>query len=231
MKQSYYAIQRADDSANIYIFGDIVPVEIFEEDVSANRIVKQIGDLDVGTLHVYIDSYGGSVSEGWAIYNALREHPATVNTYGSGFVASAALYPFLAGDNRYASSLSAYYLHQVMISVQGYPEELRTAANEAELFTDIGINAFVERTNMDAQTVRELMEKETWLTPMQALEYGIATAVTADNVQKYTQNARQQILQRLFTENTTKDTKERNKPPKRQTTNTIMNMFTDILNA
>ena len=55
-----------------------------------------------------------------------------------------------------------------MISVQGYPEELRTAANEAEMFTDIGINAFVERTNMDEKTVRDLMENETWLTPMQA---------------------------------------------------------------
>lgn len=75
-----------------------------------------------------IDSYGGAVSEGWAIYNALLQHPAKINTYGDGFVASAALFPFLAGDNRYASNLSAYYLHEVLVSACGYADDLRAAA-------------------------------------------------------------------------------------------------------
>ncbi len=230
MSKSYYVIQSAEKSADIYIFGDIVPVEMFKEDVSAKSIVEQINRMDVETLNVYIDSYGGAVSEGWAIYNALRKHPATVNTYGCGFVASAALYPFLAGDNRYASNLSAYYLHQVMISVQGYPEELRTAANEAEMFTDIGINAFVERTNMDEKTVRDLMENETWLTPMQALEYGIATSITTDNTQKYTQSARSQILQQVVKKHVAKTVEIEKKTPEKQTSINIMSMFAKILN-
>ena len=137
----------------------------FDGDVSANSLEKQIKDLDVDEIRVHIDSYGGAVSEGWAIYNALRQHPAKVITYGDGFVASAALYPFLAGDERIASNLSAYYLHQVMVSAEGYADELRAAANEAEMMTEIGINAFVERTKMAADDVRALMEAETWLSP------------------------------------------------------------------
>lgn len=194
MKQ-YYAIQKAGTAADIYIFGDIVPFAWFEGDVSANSFVKQIKELDVDVLNVHIDSYGGAVSEGWGIYNALREHKAHVNTYGDGFVASAALFPFLAGDARYASTLSAYFLHQVSVGVVGNATELRSAADEAAMLTDIGISAFTDRTNMDEATVKSLMEAETWLTPNQALEYGIATAITADATPRQMQTIKRDILQ------------------------------------
>ena len=76
----YYAIQQLDRVADIYIFGDIVPLKFFESDVSAAGIVGEIKDLAVDEIRVHIDSYGGTVSEGWAIYNALRQHPARVVT-------------------------------------------------------------------------------------------------------------------------------------------------------
>lgn len=196
----YYAIQQANRAADVYIFGDIVKYEWFEGDVSAAGIVNQIKDLDVDEINVYIDSYGGAVSEGWAIYDALIRHPARINTYGMGFVASAALYPFLAGDSRYASSLSAYYFHEVMIEAAGYAEDLRAAADEAEMLTDIGISAFTERTRMTAEEVRELMAKETWLSPAVALEYGLATAITADTAPRYAQNAKKKVMQMLTAE-------------------------------
>lgn len=196
--KKYYAIQQAERAADIYIFGDIVPFEWFDGDVSANGIKNQIEALDVDEIRVHIDSYGGAVSEGWAIYNALRQHPARVVTYGDGFVASAALFPFLAGDERIASNLSAYYLHQVSVAAQGYAEELREAADEAEKMTEIGINAFVERTGMTADEVRELMEGETWLSPTEALERGLATAIKEDSAVPVVQNAKKTILQRVL---------------------------------
>lgn len=194
----YYAIQQLDRVADIYIFGDIVPFEFFDGDVSAAGIVDEIKDLVVDEIRVHIDSYGGAVSEGWAIYNALRQHPAKIVTYGDGFVASAALYPFLAGDERIASSLSAYYFHQVMVSASGYADDLRAAADEAEKMTEIGINAFVERTGMDADQVRQLMEAETWLDPSKALEYGLATSIHKDEGLPVAQDAKKSIMQRLL---------------------------------
>ena len=97
MRHTYFAVQQLEKSADIYIFGDIVRQEKSERDVATNGIIGQIKALDAEKINVYIDSYGGAVSEGWAIYNALREHPAQVDTYGMGFVASAAVFPFLAG--------------------------------------------------------------------------------------------------------------------------------------
>lgn len=196
--KKYYAIQQVDRAADIYIFGDIVPWELFPGDVSANGIVEQIKSLDADEIHVHIDSYGGSVSEGWAIYNALRQHPAKVTTYGDGFVASAALYPFLAGDERVASNLSAYYFHRVAIATEGYADELRKAADEAEQMTEIGISAFVERAGMDEGEVRSLMEAETWLTPAQALERGLATSVTADAALPIAQAVKRTIMRQVL---------------------------------
>lgn len=212
MRHTYFAVQQLEKSADIYIFGDIVRQEKSERDVATNGIIGQIKALDAEKINVYIDSYGGAVSEGWAVYNALREHPAQVDTYGMGFVASAAVFPFLAGENRYASNISAYYLHQVMIGVAGYAEDLRAAANEADMMTEIGIHAFVDRTNMNADTVRELMRAETWLTPDQALEHGIATAILADTAPKYTQDAKRAIMQSLFQTKPPREKQEKQKP-------------------
>lgn len=198
MAKQYYAIQQAERIAELYIFGDIVPFELFDGDVSAHGIVEEIKNLDVDVINVHIDSYGGAVSEGWAIYNALKFHSAKVNTYGDGFVASAALYPFMAGDNRYASNLSAYYFHQVMISASGYADDLRAAADEAEMMTEIGINAFTDNTRMSADEVRELQKLESWLTPAEALEKGIATAILADSAPKYTQDAKRRAIHSVF---------------------------------
>lgn len=197
--RKFYAIQQLDRGADIYIFGDILSYPWTEQgEASGMSIVNQIKNLDVDEIRVHIDSYGGSVSEGWAIYNALRQHPAKIVAYGDGFVASAALYPFLAGDERIASSLSAYYFHQVLVTASGYADDLRAAADDAEKMTEIGINAFVERTGMDADQVRQLMEAETWLTPAQALDYGIATSITQDTALPVAQDAKKAIMQRVL---------------------------------
>lgn len=194
----YFAIQQLERSADIYIFGYIVPFAMLDEEVSAKSIVNQIQDLDVDEIRVHIDSYGGSVSEGWAICNALRQHPAKIITYGDGFVASAALYPFLAGDERFASNLSAYYFHQVAVSAEGYASELRAAANEAEMMTQIGIRAFVDYAGMSAEEVQSLMDSETWLSPDQALEKGLATAIYKDEVLGIAQDAKRAIMQQVL---------------------------------
>lgn len=197
--KQFFAIQQLDRGADIYIFGDIVSYPWAElGEASGMSIVNQIKNLDVDEIRVHIDSYGGSVSEGWAIYNALRQHPAKIVAYGDGFVASAALFPFLAGDERIASSLSAYYFHQVMVAASGYASDLRAAADEAEKMTEIGINAFVERTGMDADQVRQLMQAETWMTPAQALDCGLATSITSDGALPIAQDAKRAVMQRVL---------------------------------
>lgn len=229
--RKFYAIQQLDRGADIYIFGDIVSYPWTEQgEASGMSILNQIKNLDVDEIRVHIDSYGGSVSEGWAIYNALRQHPAKIVTYGDGFVASAALFPFLAGDERIASSLSAYYFHQVMVAASGYASDLRAAADEAEKMTEIGINAFVERTGMDADQVRQLMEAETWLTPAQALDYGLVTSITQDAALPVAQDAKKAIMQRVLNPPKEKtETKPEEKPKEEPAEKTLMQALAEII--
>ena len=66
----YYAVQQMGREADIWIFGDITRYPMDDSDMSAGRLVDKIAELEADALNVHIDSYGGSVSEGWAIYNA-----------------------------------------------------------------------------------------------------------------------------------------------------------------
>lgn len=197
----FYDITQQGKVADIYIFGDITSYP-YQDHKSAGSIIREIQELDADEIHVHIDSYGGSVKEGWGMFNALREHPAKVITYADGFVASAALYPFLAGEQRHASPVSAFYLHKVGGGAHGYAEDLREAADDLDKLTEIGIQAFVEVTGTDEKKILELMQKETWLDPKQALELGICTDVTGQTAnQRYTQSVRSKILQALTTPN------------------------------
>lgn len=222
----FFAVQQAGRQADLYIFGDITPYRWVENDVSAMSLAQQLKSLDVDQINVHIDSYGGSVSEGWAIYNTLLQHPAKVVTYADGFVASAALYPFLAGDQRVASTLSAFYFHEVMTGAEGYAKDLRAAADMAEFMTDVGLNAFTERAGMDGDEVRQLMAAETWLDAWVALEKGLVTMVEADAGQKFAQSAKQAVMAR-FVQSTppTGDPPPPPPPEDKPKSNTILQMF------
>lgn len=197
MGKCYNFRQEVPGVAELYIFGDINEKDMYDSDVPATGFAAELERITAPEINVHIDSYGGDVSAGWTMFNLLRRHPAKIRTYGDGFVASAALYPFLAGDERIASNVSAYFLHQVMTYAQGYADDLRRAADEAERITDIGINAFVEITRMDYDTVLNMMKAETWLTPDEALSYGIATSIVNDGMSQYAQSVKRQIMQKL----------------------------------
>lgn len=201
MNKPYYSITQQAREADIYIFGDITSYPYKAGDHSAGSLVRAIQELDADVINVHIDCYGGSVKEGWGIYNALKQCKAIVNTYADGFVASAALYPFLAGVNRYASSVSAFYLHEASTYASGYASDLREAADDIEKITNVGIQAFVETTGTSEEKIKDLMQKESWLDPNEALNLGIATAITGVvKSQGYTQSVRQSIIQALRSE-------------------------------
>lgn len=194
-------ILRLDQSAEVYIFGDIVSSQWFEDETSADSFRRELQDLasdGVTRLNVHVDSYGGAVSAGWAIYNVLKDFPGSVDTFADGFVASAAVYPFLAGKNRYANPMSAFFLHQAWTYADGNADELRKAADDIEKFNAIGLEAFAA-AGMDKEKILELEKQETWLNASEALELGLATEIIdrTDGEDSAQQSVRGLILQAL----------------------------------
>lgn len=221
----FYEIEQKGEIADVYIFGDIADYPSAEYgEVSANSFRAELKGIKAQTIRLHINSYGGSVPEGWAIYNTLLEHPARVVSYADGFVASAALYPFLAGDERHTSELAAFYLHEAQTVAGGYASDLRRAADDLDIITGIGKQAFVTRAGMDAEKVDALMAQETWLDAKQALELGIATVLDkAGDGGGVSQSAQRAILQKIFA--TAKNPAEPEKQTKEKTENKIKNFF------
>lgn len=191
---------RAGQSAELYIFGDLVSERWYEDETSPNSLRKQLEQLlkdGVTELDLHIDSMGGDVSAGWAIYNLLKDWRGTVNSFADGFVASAAVYPFLAGKTRAASPVSAFFLHKAWMLAAGNADELRKQADDLEKINDIGLEAFAA-AGMDREKIRELEDRETWLSAQEALELGLATEILDRSEETGTQQSvRAMIVQTL----------------------------------
>lgn len=199
MPKPYFDIQQFGEQADIYIFGTITSFQTDETETSAYSLVQQIKALqNAAELNVHIDSYGGSVSEGWAIYNTLRDSKARITSYADGFVASAAIYPFMAGQERIASNLSAFYFHPATNGATGYAEDLRKAADNLDQLTEIGLGAFVN-AGMAEQDARELINSKSWYSPETMLEKGIVTSIRkAESSSGVAQSAQELIVQQLL---------------------------------
>lgn len=199
MPKPYFDFQQAGEQADIYIFGDITSFPCVESDVSAFRLARQLEQSEnLAEINIHVDSYGGEVSEGFAIYNAIRNKNAHVKTYADGFVASAAIYPFLAGDERVANNVSAFYFHPVIGGQYGYAEDLREAADELDKLTEIGLGAFTA-AGMKEQAARDLINSKTWYAPEAVLEMGLATSIQKQSNSKTAmQSVRSLIVRQML---------------------------------
>jgi ATP-dependent Clp protease protease subunit len=121
MKRDYFSLVKNENEATINIYGDIASWA-WEElgEMSSNILSKQLESLgDVSKINVYINSYGGEVAEGLAIYNALRRHNAKVITYCDGFACSIASVIFMAGDERVMNEASLLMIHNAWTNASG----------------------------------------------------------------------------------------------------------------
>ena len=181
--KKYYSMVLNENEADIYIFGDIVEDWEkewgFESDVSGLSLVNDVKDLDVDVINVHINSYGGVVSEGLAIYNTLKNHKAKIRTIVDGFACSAASVVFMAGDERIMNDASVLMIHNAWTRVSGNAAELRKQADDLETITQASIEAYKARANIDEAKIKELMDAETWILPSEAVEWGFATSIIA----------------------------------------------------
>ena len=130
----YYSLYQEEKKADIYIYGDITSWPCYEDEVSSYTLSKELQELgDVEEINIFINSYGGEVAEGLAIYNALKRHNAKINTYVDGFACSIASVIFMAGDNRYMSDTSLLMIHNAWTFTQGNAEELKKQIGRAHV--------------------------------------------------------------------------------------------------
>lgn len=167
-----------------------------ENDVSASNLSKRLEELgDVNDITVYINSYGGEVAEGLAIYNSLKRHKATITTVCDGFAASIASVIFMAGDKRVMNDSSLLMIHNAWTVVSGNAQELRKQADDLEKITSASIVAYKSHSTLSEEEIKALMDNETWITPDEAMEYGFATSVETSEAKAASQSAKKRLFE------------------------------------
>ena len=181
MKERFYQlINVSEDSATLYIYGDITSIKWFENDVCVYDLAKEIGELNGKALTVRINSYGGEVAEGLAIYNLLKSYAGEVTTICDGFACSAASVVFMAGAKRIMPRSSLLMIHNAWTWASGDADDLRKAADDLEKITQPSVDIYTSVSNLDADEIKSMMDAETWIDADEALDYGFATEISEE---------------------------------------------------
>jgi len=198
-EKRFFQLMKTGANADLYIYGDICAWAIEElGEQSGVTIVNQLKELEADQINVHINSYGGDVAEGLAIYNALKQHPAKITTICDGFACSAASVVFMAGDERIMNPASLLMIHNAWTSAVGNATDLRKAADDIETITQASVEAYKMVANISEDEIKRLMDAETWILPADAVAYGFATGIAdAEETDEPQQSALSLIISKL----------------------------------
>ena len=174
MTRTFFQLVKNND-----VYGDIAKRWWDDDATDSSSLSKQLEEIgDVSQINVHINSYGGEVAEGLAIYNALRRNGAKIRTTCDGFACSIASVIFMAGDERVMSDASLLMIHNAWTSAYGVnAADLRKLADDMDAITQASKNAYMSRVNIDEKRLGELMDAESLILPADAIEMGFATEV------------------------------------------------------
>lgn len=136
----------------------------------------------VSTINVDINSPGGSVFDGFSIYNALKAHPAQKNVKISGIAASIASVIAVVGDTVEMPENSMMMIHKPMIPFMSMvnSDVLRKNAETLDKFEEGILSAYRNRMNVEDQEITDMMRNVTWFTAAEALDAGLADKISEE---------------------------------------------------
>ena len=186
MRKNMWEIkQQADpNTLDLYIYGDVEgdgydwwEDEVIRSETSANTFREELAKYPgVTQINLYINSYGGSVFEGTAIYNQLRRHSAHKTVYVDGFACSIASVIAMAGDEIIMPRNALMMVHNMWMGVCGNAAELRKAADDLDKINEAGREAYLQKAGdkLTPEMIAQMEDDETWLTAEECIQYGLA---------------------------------------------------------
>lgn len=162
--------------------GPVAEVRIYDVigffGVTAEDFANEIADITAPEIVVGINSPGGDVFDGIAIFNSLRVHPARVTTRVDGLAASAASVIVQAGDERVMLTASQMMIHAAWGIVIGTAGDMREFADLLDRQTDVLAGIYASRAGVDPAHFRAILRRgDTWYSDHEAVEAGLADQV------------------------------------------------------
>lgn len=178
---SYSMKAKTEDAADVYLYDiigdswDGTTAKQFANDLKALGVMK--------TLNIFINSPGGSVFDGVAIYNVLQRHEAKKNIHIDGIAASIASVVAMVGDTITIAKNGMMMIHDPWAFAMGTAEDMRKAADSLDKIKDVIIQTYVDRTKQKSEDVATMMSNETWFTADEAVAAGFADEVSDKEVE------------------------------------------------
>lgn len=193
-------VQAADkeDERTISVY-DVIGHDYWTgEGVTAKRISGALRALGKGAITVNVNSPGGDMFEGLAIYNLLREHDGEVTVKVLGLAASAASVIAMAGDKVQIARAGFLMIHNAWVMAAGNRHDLSDLAATLKPFDDAMAGIYAARTGKDAKAMAKLMDSETWIGGETAIEDGFADELLpSDQVSKGAAKASASAVRRI----------------------------------
>ena len=175
---SYQPRASVHEPAVLQIFDQIGEDWFGGSGISAKAFSDALQSVGPGPLVVEINSPGGNVWDGLAIYNMLRGRQAPVTTRVVGIAASIASVIALAGDTIEMAEASLFMIHDPSGMVAGTSEDMRKMANALDQHAEILAGIYTKRTGKTSAQIRAAMTAETWFTAKEAIQFGLADKST-----------------------------------------------------
>jgi ATP-dependent Clp endopeptidase proteolytic subunit ClpP len=181
-KESWFNISNSADLEPRNEGGRVARVDIMGPiggwDVSGSEFLRELKDLgDVDSIDLRIHSPGGSVLDGWAIANGIKNHPAHVVATVEGLAASMGSVVLLSADEIQVPQNAYVMIHNVSGGAFGEAEELESMAALMRKLQDDVTDFYANATGKDREEIAEMMAAETWMNGADAVEHGFATRV------------------------------------------------------
>lgn len=174
-KRDYFEIKAVgEDSATIYLFD-----YVGDWDADAKYFRDALNSIgDVANIDLRINSPGGSVYEGLAIFNLLKAHPAQITVYIDGLAASMASYIAMVGDLIVMPENTMMMIHNPRTLAFGESKDMEKTKEILEKAKSAMIGAYMDKTGLSEEEISQVMDEETWLTGLEAVDMGFADETT-----------------------------------------------------
>lgn len=165
---------------SIYLYGTIGEDWWDDMAVTAGQFIRELNAFGGEAVDIFVNSPGGNVFDGSAIYSAIQRYPGRVTAHIDGLAASAASYCILSADEVLVSPSATMMIHNAWANACGNADALRDTADSLEKLDGTIAGIYRIKTGMGDAEVTAMMEAETWMTAEECVEKGFADGYGED---------------------------------------------------
>lgn len=172
----FWDLRNRAEGAQLYIYGDIEATQFWGDELTPDVMRRQLDDCS-GPMELHINSAGGDVFAGMAIYNLLKRYDGGITVYIDGLAASIASVIAMAGDRIIMPENALMMIHNAWCMTAGNAADLRRMAEELDRVDGLICDVYAARTGKEPEDLAAMMADETWFTASDALESGLIDEV------------------------------------------------------